>query len=107
MNQKQQITLGCGFFTIFFVAIYPPWHTEETQHSQSDIYVRDRQVGRGLLWSPPRYNQPLLIERDPFVRVDGEQLLAEIAAIVSLTGLVVVAWGLLRSGPNKLESSHT
>jgi hypothetical protein len=101
MNRVQLIALGSGFALVLFMAVYPPWHTDEAQRGQTSIWVFDRKVGRGLLWSPPRDWRP-----DPYVRVDGEQLLAEIAAIASLTGLVVVGLGIasIRRDPSVPDS---
>ena len=92
MNRAQLIAIGSGFTLVLFMAVYPPWHTDDPQHGQR-VLMFDRKVGRGLLWSPPRFHPPRL-RTDPYVRVDGEQLLAEITAIASLTGIVVVGLGI-------------
>jgi len=84
MNRSQlfALALGFGFALVFFMAVYPPWyHAYETEPGVK--------VGRGFLWSPPRR-----LTMQAYVHVDGEQLLAEIAAVASLTGLVVVGLGI-------------
>jgi hypothetical protein len=107
MNRAQLIAIGSGFTLVLFMAVYPPWHTDDPQHGQTSVWVFDRKVGRGLLWSPPRFHPPR-DRTDPYVRVDGEQLLAEITAIASLTGIVVAGLGIASirrdsSVPDSLE----
>ena len=94
MNRPQLFALGFGFALVFFMAVYPPWY-------QAWNFEPGLKVGRGLLWNPPRKGH-----MQSFVHVDGEQLFAEIAAIASLTGLVVVGLGIasIRREPSMPDS---
>ena len=95
MNRSQLFALGFGFALVFFMAVYPPWY---------NAYEAEPgfKVGRGFLWSPPNTRRTI----PTFVHVDGEQLFAEIAAIASLTGLVVVGLGIasIRREPSMPDS---
>ena len=84
MSRSQLFGLAFGFALIFVVAICPPWY------AGIGIELGGNKLGRWFLWDPPNYG-PYMTN---YSRVDGEQLFAEIAAISSLTGLVVAGLGM-------------
>ena len=94
MSRVQQLVLAVGLFALLIAAAFPPWRYVGA-HTPTNIY--DVSAGHGFLLAPPAESY-LEGGRVPpgRMRVDAGFLLAELATIMSITGLILTGLGYSR-----------
>ena len=85
MSRVQHFILTIGLFAVLLAAAFPPWRYVGT-HTPTATY--DVSAGYGFVFAAPvaNFREGGRVPADR-LRVDGGLLLAELAAIVSVTGL--------------------
>ena len=98
MNRNQQLGLVVGLVAALAVALFPPWRYVGWGVNGELVVSFDQAAGRALFFlGPPERRQESGSSESP--KIDGGQLLSELAIIAVLTGLAVCALA-GRSGRN-------